>query len=99
RDRQVPLVEAADPEEAVPADDHARAGHGAVVLDEAQAVLLALVTAGELLEGVAGDAAQAEDDAGVLHRVQGIVEHGADGADPGRTAWLTISASHPGSIA
>ena len=82
-DGEVFLVEAADLVENLFADEETGGSDGAVVLDEAGAVEDAFGAAVEIAERVAGDAAEADDDAGVLHGVVRIVEHRADTADLG----------------
>ena len=63
------------------ADDEAGSGDGAIVLDETRAVEDAFGVTGEIAEGVAGDAAEADDHAGVLDGVVGVIQHRADAAD------------------
>ena len=52
-------------------------------MDEASAVENAFGATVEIAERVTGDAAEADDDAGVLHGVVGIIEHRAHAADGG----------------
>ena len=76
-------LEPADLQVNLAPDDQARGGHRRQILLQQIAVRLAGRAAGVRLPRVRGDAADAEDDAGVLDAVVGIVELRADTADLG----------------
>ena len=78
------FVEPADLLEQRAADGDAGASQGGHFARDAGKAEIAGGVRGEADEAVAGDAADAEDDAGVLDRAVRIEQLGADDADPGR---------------
>ena len=81
RHRQRVLVQAADLLVDRLADHEAGGGDGGIVLHQPGAIEPALGPAGKIPEGVSGHSADAENDAGVLDRVVGVIEHGPDAAN------------------
>src|SRR5687768_8442348 len=78
---RVPLVEAPDGVENLPAHHHARRGDAREVLFQHAAAVVSSTASRHVEKLVAGGTPETENDAGVLDAVGGVVEHCTYGPD------------------